>query len=238
MTDNAHDVARLLAHIRATIDPDPAEWERWPGGWVGDIEAALVDAVFSARAVYKPERGRGIHAQVVKWREARHRLEYSLDALLAEIDELGVEQWARNFGNRQRSPRRLESAPLGASKAAAVRQGASALREHGFNTALQINLGDVDYVKRALQSVPGIGYATANYFLMLLGAPGVKPDRMIRRFLREALCRDVKDREAETLIRAAAVPLDVQPHKVDHAIWRHESDRARWRDLTVEQINS
>jgi hypothetical protein len=100
------------------------------------------------------------------------------------------------------------------------------LREHGFNKALQLNSGNADCVKRALQSVPGIGYATANYFLMLLGAPGVKPDRMVRRFLRGALCRDVTDREAEKLIRAAAERLEVQPHKLDHAIWKYESDRS------------
>ena len=44
-------------------------------------------------------------------------------------------------------------------------------------------------VTDALRSVPGIGYATSNYFLMLLGAPGVKPDRMVHRFLRGALGR-------------------------------------------------
>jgi hypothetical protein len=45
MTDDADDVARVLAHIRATIGLHPVKWETWPGGWRGDIEAALVDAV-------------------------------------------------------------------------------------------------------------------------------------------------------------------------------------------------
>ncbi|HUZ55931.1 MAG TPA: hypothetical protein VMU94_25815 [Streptosporangiaceae bacterium] len=37
--------ALVLARVKATIGERDG-WARWPGGWPGDIEAALVDAVF------------------------------------------------------------------------------------------------------------------------------------------------------------------------------------------------
>ncbi len=77
--------------------------------------------------------------------------------------------------------------------------------------------------------VPGIGYATANYFFMLLGAPGVKPDRMIHRFLTAAIGHDVSNEVAEAAIWSAATRLGVQPNELDHAIWRYESDKATRR---------
>jgi hypothetical protein len=45
----AEDVAKVREHAEATIGCDPEQWTKWPGGWRGDIESALIDAVFSAR---------------------------------------------------------------------------------------------------------------------------------------------------------------------------------------------
>ena len=120
------DTEKVSAHIASNLGP-PGEW-RWQGGWPGDIEAALVDAVFAARAVYRSTAGRGIYANVVAWRDGRGRAAWSLDELIAEIDGLGVDGWARHFGNRQHSPTRPSSAPGGPSKAAAGREAAEALR--------------------------------------------------------------------------------------------------------------
>jgi hypothetical protein len=76
-----------------------------------------------------------------------------------------------------------------------------------------------------LASVPGIGRGTASYFLMLLGAPGVKPDRMVHRFLRDAAGHAFSNAQAESVVVAAAERLSVQPHVLDHAIWRYESSK-------------
>ena len=220
----------MLAHVHATIG-EPSNWGKWPGGWPGDIEAALVDAVLSARAVYRSKRGRGIYANVVDWRDARDRRNWALDALIAEIDAAGVSNWARKFGEPPGVPAPPSFRAIRLLKAAAVRHAASALREHGINEASQIDINNVKGVKLALRSVPGIGYATSNYFLMLLGAPGVKPDRMIHRFLKEATGHAFTDTEAERTTRAAAEQLCVQSHEIDHAIWRFESMRAQQRPL-------
>jgi hypothetical protein len=89
MSGSPRHIADVLAHVDATIGK-PTGWGRWPGSWPGDIESALIDAVFSARAVYKSKRGRGIHANIVSWQEKRDREIYSLEALVAEIDAVGV----------------------------------------------------------------------------------------------------------------------------------------------------
>ena len=126
MTTPPMDIVMVTAYITGNLRP-PIEW-RWPGGWPGDIEAALVDAVFSARAVYRSRNGKGIYANVAAWRAGRRRTAWSLDELIAEIDGMGVDVWARHFGNRQHSPARPSSAPGGPSKAATVLQAAEALR--------------------------------------------------------------------------------------------------------------
>jgi hypothetical protein len=215
------DVTRILAHIAETIGTDPKGWVRWPGGWPGDIESALVDSVFSARARYKTKNALGIYARMLTWQATRGRQAYSLPALLAEIGS-DVDGWAKRFGNCQHSPGRPVSAPFGPMKAATVREAAEALARHGVTTAQQITASNADDVWKVLLSVPGVGYATANYFLMLLGVPGVKPDTMIKRFLADAAGHKFTDAEAERVVRAAAQQLGVQPHKLDHAIWSFE----------------
>ena len=219
-----NDVEKVTARITSHLGP-PSEWW-WPGGWPGDIEAALVDAVFSARAVYRSKNGKGIYANVAAWRAGRDRTDWSLDELIAEIDGMGVDAWAGHFGNRQHSPTRPPSAPGGPSKAATVREAAGALREQGINTATDIGLGNTETAQRVLAAVPGIGRGTANYFLMLLGAAGARPDRMVHRFLRDAAGHAFSDAQAESAVIAAAERLGVQPHVLAHAIWRYESSKA------------
>jgi len=222
----AADVQKTLDHVVSAIGK-PSAWGEWPGGWAGDIEAALVDAVFSARAVYRSKRGRGVRAQVVAWGATRKRHSFTLDALASEIIAVGPSAWAKTFGNEQRSPSRSEAAPGGPSKAATVLEAADVLVAVGVSKAAQINESNVTEVKQTLRSVPGVGYATTNYFLMLLGRPGVKPDRMVHRFLEEACGHRFTDARADQVVTDAATELGVQANELDHAIWKYESELAR-----------
>lgn len=221
------DVTGLCEHVRTTIGGDPQQWTRWPGGWPDDIESALIDAVFSARAIYRTEHGRGIYRNVEDWQKKRERTAFSLDALIADIDAGGVAVWARSFGNSQVSPGRREDAPCGPSKAATVKESAGKLRGVGINVAADINSDTAATAKTALRSVSGIGFATSNYLLMLLGVPGVKPDRMIHRFLKNATGESFSDARAEQLLRDAAAQFVVQEHVLDHAIWWYQRKQTR-----------
>jgi hypothetical protein len=64
------------------------------------------------------------------------------------------------------------------------------------------------------------------YCLMLSGLPGVKADRMIRRFVATALGLPnelaISADDAGTLVRKAARRFDVDERVLDYAIWRFE----------------
>jgi hypothetical protein len=229
----ADDIAKVRAHVEATVGM-PDEWAKWPGGWPHDIESALIDAVFSARAVYRSEHGHGIYRNIAKWQEARTqtRTVFSLDALIAEIDAAGVATWADMFDNHQLSPGRPADAPCGPTKAATVKEAAGKLREAGINVAADIDSDTATTAKTTLRSVSGIGFATSNYFLMLLGVPGIKPDRMIHRFLKDATGHSFTNAYAAQVLRAVAPHFGVQEHKLDHAIWGYERDQVRRRRRT------
>ncbi len=222
---------RVLSHIDSTITRDPEEWANWPGGWAGRIGTALVDAVYSARATYSTKHGRGVLPLVQAW-QASQGADSSTSSLVALIKEIRAEEphpWAVRFGNEQHSPRRSADATGGPWKSAAVLEAAINLRKLSIDSAADITDENAAAVKAALRSVQGIGFATTNYFLMLLGRPGVKPDRMVHRFLMDATCHKWSDTQANDLIVAAAAQIGtggVPPHELDHAIWSFESRKA------------
>jgi hypothetical protein len=67
----------------------------------------------------------------------------------------------------------------------------------------------------------GLGPVTWDYFLMLLGTPGVKADTWIVRFAADALGRHVSSTEAAQLLTAVASHLNESPTALDHAIWNY-----------------
>jgi hypothetical protein len=87
-----------------------------------------------------------------------------------------------------------------------------------------------DRLRERLTAVHGQASGTSfKYFLMLAGHRGyVKPDRMVIRFVAEALgTRSVEPEIAETLIQAACYSLKpalpgLTPSLLDYAIWRHQ----------------
>jgi len=61
---------------------------------------------------------------------------------------------------------------------------------------------------------------------MLLGVPGVKPDRMIKRFVGDALGRaNVPAEECSVLLHQVANNMGVDATRLDHAIWSYQRTR-------------
>jgi hypothetical protein len=110
MSVSQTDVRKVQELVASALGP-PNGWAKWAGGWPGDIESALVDAVFSARAVYATKNKRGILALVETWRGERLRTSYDLTALESEIAGDGPLVWAKRFGSSQHSPSRPATAP-------------------------------------------------------------------------------------------------------------------------------
>ena len=82
-----------------------------------------------------------------------------------------------------------------------------------------------------LRQIRGIGPATPRYFLLLTGAPFIKPDVMVQRFVSDVLDRHVVIEELAPLlepailyvIRSNKLPYTVP--RIDHLIWRFASGR-------------
>lgn len=206
------DVDRLLASIDSRVGQAIPEW---PGGWPGQIEAALLDAVFSIQARYGGPTT-GVRAVVTRWRDHRGGPIDDLSKLAAADPE----DVAGIVHSRARASQRL--------KAAIVVDAADALANVGLVHAADFT-GRPDQ-RKAYLSVRGCGPVTWTYFGMLLGVPGVKADTWIVRFVQDALGRSVTPTEAEALVSEAAAELRVPDSQLDHAIWqaaRSSSRKAR-----------
>jgi hypothetical protein len=145
--------------------------------------------------------------------------------LLATFEELGgPDGWAGQIGNRNRTSTRN-----GVLKAEAIRDAAQTLAAEGIETAaiLRDAAGDEDrlaQVGAAWRAVTGqISGITWHYVQMLAGIHGVKPDRMICRFVADSLGlprKDVTTEFAGMIVTAAATEMGMSPTDLDHAIWQ------------------
>ncbi len=69
---------------------------------------------------------------------------------------------------------------------------------------------------------------TWHYVQMLAGIPGVKPDRMICRFVADSLKvprRSVTPPFALDILTATANQMGVSPTDLDHAVWQFQRSR-------------
>lgn len=209
MNEEGPILGKLTLHIERTLGTDlPA----WPGGWPDEIEAALLDVVFSIRARYGGPTT-GVRGVVNRWQGFRGE----------RADDLGVlathapEALADVLGNHSRIRGRL--------KAEVAIDAAVSLRAVGLRHAKDFT-GSAEQ-KRAYLRVNGLGPVTWSYLGMLLGHPDVKADVWVMRFIQDAIGPDIETETARQLLIQAAENLDVSASQLDHAIWLYErSQRA------------
>jgi hypothetical protein len=146
-----------------------------------------------------------------------------LSGLVDQISEVGPERFATEIvQNRQRT-----SSRSGILKAEASLLFAEALIRNGvetFQDAME-HIADQD-LDRELRGVPGQASGISiRYFFMLAGSPDlIKPDRMIIRFLKGVLGRDVSPEAAVRLLAGVVIQLrtaglSVDARSIDSAIW-------------------
>lgn len=150
----------------------------------------------------------------------------SISALCEKMERQGVQDFAANvFQNLQRTSTRS-----GILKAEAVLAFAQVLRAHGVEHLQDIPAAAGDAaLEQAIRQIPGqTSGISLQYLWMLAGSDDfIKPDRMILRFLQEAIGRTVTVREAPDLLRAATSQLQsrypqLTPRVLDHEIWKHQ----------------
>jgi hypothetical protein len=221
-------VRLVIAHIERTIGLDPVQWPARPSGYPGQIEAALLDSVFSLRATYGQSRAKGPRAVVGRWANKVGRPLDSLERLVKDVDGLGGPDGFREVLKHDgvAVPRAADKP----TKALAVYVTAKALVAFGViraDDAIRARFQQPKELLRAIQTGRGVGPQAATYFLMNLGVPGVKADVMVKRFVEAALAVATSAEDAANLVTRAADNLEADVIRLDHAIWKHGSDHSR-----------
>lgn len=202
-----------------------------PSGYRDGLALCIVDSVQSTGVTYS-----SVERVVDRYRAYRRRGRSGdpnsdgVPELLATFEELGgPDGWASQIGNRNRTSTRN-----GVLKAEAIRDAAQTLAAEGIKTtaALRDAAGDEDRLARvgaAWRAVTGqISGITWHYAQMLAGIQGVKPDRMICRFVADSLRlprKDVATEFAGVIVTAAATEMGMLPTDLDHAIWQWQRVR-------------
>jgi hypothetical protein len=214
----------MAASVRATLGP-PASWVT-PDGF-RSVGLALIAAVWSIGVRYQ-----SVDNVIARYRGARVAAGDDPETDRPEdvrrfIEACGgPEQFALRMRNRQRT-----SSRNGILKAEAVLLEARILEsEHIAEPADLADAGErrLEHLRSRWSTVPGQASGTSwRAFAMLVGLADVKPDRMIRRYVANALGRSretaVGVEEARALVMATAVHLGVSPRDLDYAIWSYQS---------------
>lgn len=196
-----------------------------PSGYPDALALCVVDSVQSTGVTYASVE------KVVARYKAYRRAQGSdpntdgVAELLVTFRELDDPSgWAQKIGNGNRTSTRA-GAPL---KAEAIRDAAQALSAEGIGTTAKllevaVNATGLARVETLWRKVAGQRSGiTWHYMLMLAGIPGVKPDRMICRFIAGALglpSRAVTTTFALEILTAAAAEMGMSPTDLDHAVW-------------------
>ena len=218
------EVGAVVAHIRAVLG-EPALWDPAPG--YASSALSVIDSVWSIGVRYQGVLnvlGRYRALRAARGADAERDTPADLVRAIGELG--GPEAFADAVHNRQRT-----SSRGGILKAEAVLRQARMLAEEGIaspDDLLEADAQKLDVVRRRWTSVPGQGSGLSlDYFLMLNGMPGVKADRMVRRFVANSLALPnelaISAEDAGALVRAAAHDLGEDDRVLDYAIWRYES---------------
>lgn len=223
MTVSRFEVDSLVAYCHDNLG-DKALWIA-PEGYPKSLALCIIDSIYSTGSHYS-----SVVNVINRYRAARGHNDGAV-ALLESISAAGGPQaWAGTVANNLKPAHTKVGAPL---KAEVIERAAELMVAHGVDTVEDL----VAAVRESPRSNPihdawkklpsqrsGVTYS---YLLLLAGLPSVKPDRMVLRFLQQALGADAElttDRAIE-LVMAAADTLEVSPRTLDHVIWRAASGR-------------
>jgi hypothetical protein len=221
------DLGRLLVHIERLGAVD--EWEAQTT--YETVPLAAVDSIWSLGVNYQ-------HVLNVLQRLDKHAAQSGRDFAALETSGFvalvestgGPDALAAHVKNRQRT-----SARSGILKSDAVYRAARILKAEGIEHPADLHAlseRDLAFVERRWRyDIPGQSSGISwTYFLMLLDMPGVKADRMVCRFVADALGvpeRAVPPRKAQELVTDAAYALEVDPRHLDFNIWNYQRGQSR-----------
>lgn len=211
-------LSAVVTHIAVLGDPEKWEAETtYPG-----LAMAVIDSIWATSVRYGAVLNVIARYRELRGPEADTDTPADLLALFASVG--GPERFAAAVSNYQRT-----SSKSGILKADAVQRSAEVLRNAGYATCDQVmgaTAEDLAELERRWTAVHGQSSGVSwAYFLMLAGRQGVKPDRMIRRFVADARNTTeaaISQQTAQDVIAAAASQLGIELSRLDYAIWRYQ----------------
>lgn len=207
----SEDVDRLLAHVEAMA----VEMRAVPDGWPGNVELSLIDAVLSIRARYGVSADTGVRGAIKRYKSESGRTSWDDLAALAKVDVAWLE---RVLENRQKTG--------GVPKAQAIVSAAQRLAQVGVVSSKDVDRNSSEQ-RKAYCGTRGLGPVTWQYFLILVGHDGVKPDTLLTRFVEDAIGRKPEAHTVTRMVTEAAKRLGVPAAALDHSIWRYMSNPRR-----------
>ncbi|AJW38332.1 hypothetical protein NY08_299 [Rhodococcus sp. B7740] len=222
----------MILHIESYVPQSLSP--HWTPGWRGESEAALLDAIFSARAAYGGPTS-GVRAVVQRWRS--HRGDNRLDDLttLAELTttpDLPVEI----LSNRQLVPGNSRT------KAAAAAVAAQTLISVGLSCSTDFEQHTKEQFE-AFRAIPGLGETTWECMLVNLGVRTDKATAHSNSFVADALeplhrnlAAGIAEDRSPVILTAAANALGTDLASLEHAVWRyqHKSRKPKQRHSEAE----
>lgn len=208
---SSDEVGQLLAYVHSQV----TEIHDRPGGWPGNVELALIDAVLSIRARYGVSANTGVRGAIGRYKTESGRKCWDDLSVLADVDP----DWmARVLANKQKTG--------GVLKAEAIVAAAGRLSAVGVKHSADVER-DSAAQRAAYCGTRGLGPVTWAYFLMLVGHDGVKPDTLVTRFVAQALGAESSPQAVTQLVTEVARRLEMPASQLDHSIWRHMSNPRR-----------
>jgi hypothetical protein len=217
---NSNDTDRILSELK--VLGDPPTW-KLPDGYHQSVGLSILDSIWSMGVNYHK------HVVPVVCRYRAFRIgegadpeKDSADDLVSVFDRVGG---VEGFINRIAENRQRTSTVSGILKADAVLLAAQGIQKLGLATPADV-VRSQDAVEAFWLTIKGQGSGISfGYFMMLLGQEGIKPDRMIIRFLEKALDRKISPDEARELLAEVARKLNLSQIQLDHAIWNYQRGR-------------
>ncbi|QGP90642.1 hypothetical protein GKZ92_23325 (plasmid) [Gordonia sp. 135] len=202
-----------------------------PGGYPDGLALCVIDSVQSTGVTYS-----SVENVIARYRAYRRDQggdpnRDGVRDLLATFDELeGPQGWAATIGNNNRTSTRGRAV----LKSEAIRDAAQVLDTAGIVDTAGFRKAAMDEVQLAQIRVGWCAIVgqrsgiTWHYVQMLAGIPGVKPDRMICRFVADSLKvarRSVTPPFASDILTAAANQMGISPTDLDYAVWQFQRSR-------------
>ena len=215
-------VTAVVDYAKQTLPP-VKEW-KIPAGYPASLGMCVLDSIWSMGVNYNRHVEPVLH-RYCELRSSTVGQVTDTPAVLARTIENcgGPDAFAAAVGSRHRT-----STKNGILKAEAVHQAATGLAAAKVETSQDLARAS-DAVKTSWLAIRGQRSGVSwRYFQMLAGVEGVKPDRMIHRFITCATGDRVDNLEAvERLSRAQRRLPAPRPTltQFDHAIWRYQSGR-------------